>query len=1135
MINLNKNSAIWLVSDEQLNGEFRQAVSLVRQIYRKVHGVSSTTSLAYKVEAVLNCGVDISRWGRLELDALLQVTFRDSEVTLSYVDRTLANTPPSYGTALSQFFRMVFIALWGRRVLIAPLSIQTINHQVECFDMLCEKLDVESLTLIRGLHPESKIASIFKRGEFNDGSSRVNFWLRLLLSTNFYGVDDIQSEDCQKLFDSANGVGVLPLRRYYVNDFLLSVTAACEEKKALVEAIFAQYKISKLVAKPERVRLGRRVSTKVKVKTAAEESVLRSFEVAQQLASGNRDFDFKETFKAHFPSPRIREIFSLGEEGARFPFFEWSHPQVQAFALHIDAVFRSFLKSKRLQKSDGHTFMLGMLMSYLLAYLPNFFMRRDGSLENYPRTLNDFSCSLYFTRESIFLDGVIKYLRAPPHTFLTYVEAFARAHGWTNETHYSRVLIMQHFCEYVEDNRLALPDANESKCTFTSSCFPSIEKKSGTVKRPIPRPYFATFLSMLYSLEYLAEHINLMPFVAGRKEMDINYGVMDGKLLQPSMADLLHSHAWAGLISREVQGMEQVNQSLLNYTPIFYHEKQIYRFDFLPRFYKIVDFEIGGRVLQLVSPNEVRLTQLMCETGLRQHHLAWLNKDKYDCVLDRYWKSPLAPLFVSSDKSHGEWTAIVSRHVIHIMDRQKKWYDSCSSESYKEDLWYGMTEGSKFGQYKPLFRNSGTTDSNWKNNRHFPIFLMILQYFIKIIMEDDSGEDLVFIKTAPNEKTPIAGYDDLSLSKVSVSSLSSPHTPHGLRAGFVTEAMRFLPPSIIGQFMTGQTEELVWYYTIFDDENMPDHQKLLADYMTKNMDKLQGGEAPELAQAVLKLNARLKDSIHQDPIKAIETHGLMSLTGVKEEQNGLEVLRARRYTTLAYNNCHICPFNNHCPKEVVDQLGVGRPCALCPYAIRGVDHLPAVCAEKDKSKEMMRGVLDKLREYQALKPSSRNHQVEETLNSEYDRHAREACALEAIEQQLYKMATDGDVKSLFLTDKKGLTAHYKKIHLSEGEHLLKRLIDVQNFPDVNSARLDQKFAYMRSMMLVRQGKFEELLRVDPRPPSHQLSSQIASMLTAGVLNVRDVVKIGHAAANPSLEAKPVQSMSAKIGVILPEG
>lgn len=128
MINLDKNSAIWLVSDEHLNGEFRKAVSLVRQIYRKVHGASSNNSLAYKVEAVLNSGVDISSWGRLELDTLLQVTFRDSETSLSDVDRALGNTPPSYDMALSQFFRMVFIALWGRRVLIAPLSIQTINH-----------------------------------------------------------------------------------------------------------------------------------------------------------------------------------------------------------------------------------------------------------------------------------------------------------------------------------------------------------------------------------------------------------------------------------------------------------------------------------------------------------------------------------------------------------------------------------------------------------------------------------------------------------------------------------------------------------------------------------------------------------------------------------------------------------------------------------------------------------------------------------------------------------------------------------------------------------------------------------------------------------------------------------------------
>ncbi|WP_318865732.1 hypothetical protein, partial [Pseudomonas soli] len=121
----------------------------------------------------------------------------------------------------------------------------------------------------------------------------------------------------------------------------------------------------------------------------------------------------------------------------------------------------------------------------------------------------------------------------------------------------------------------------------------------------------------------------------------------------------------------------------------------------------------------------------------------------------------------------------------------------------------------------------------------------------------------------------------------------------------------------------------------------------------------------------MRLNARLGASIHKDPVKAIDKHGLISLTGVREGQSGLEVLRAKRYTKLAYNLCHICPFDNRCPEEVVKQLGAGRPCVLCPYAIRGVDHLPAICAEKDKSKEIMREILDKLREYRALKASAR--------------------------------------------------------------------------------------------------------------------------------------------------------------------
>lgn len=420
----------------------------------------------------------------------------------------------------------------------------------------------------------------------------------------------------------------------------------------------------------------------------------------------------------------------------------------------------------------------------------------------------------------------------------------------------------------------------------------------------------------------------------------------------------------------------------------------------------------------------------------------------------------------------------------------------------------------------------------WKNYKLFPVYLLMLQYFIRETMGDTDGDALVYCKDSLGAELPVYDYSLEYLNKVSRGSLSSPHTPHALRAGFVSEAIRFLPPSIIGQFMTGQTEELVWYYAIFDGKNMPDHQKLLADYLQKNMEALGQGEAPELAKVVMEMNSRLMSSIQKDPVNAIQHHGLVSLNGVKESENGVELLRAKRYTQLAFNNSHICPFGNHCPKEVVEQFGAGQPCTLCPYAIRGVDHLRAISVEKDKAKEMMAGVLKHIKEHRALKKSSQNTQAIEKLNAEHDLHAREAFALEAIEQQLYLMSKSGQLHNFYANDKEGVVNHYQKIQLTEDEHLLKRLIDVQNFPDATSPELNTKFAYMRTALLVKESKIEELLKVDDRSPAHKLGSQIGSMLRAGALHVNDVLRIKKSAELLHDMQEPSLVIANRMGVSL---
>jgi hypothetical protein len=1130
MINLHPTDAVWLISGEEVVSSFTRAVETVRQVYRKQYGAQPRGTVGEKLEGAFDYGIAFENWGVEDIQALLESTFRGLDHKVLELRPEWRHVPKAYEKCVSQFFRVVFVTLWGWKVFLAPLEFQTVVNLSEVFDSVCEKLDVECLSIIRGAHPESKIDSIFKREEFACGSSRVNFWLRLLLSTTAYTMEDLSEQDATTLFQCANGEGELPLRRYYVNDFLLVLTAQNASKRKIVESLINEHKAARDSLKAAKVSKGRSVGRKrPKNRTPADEAYDTSFLVAKEIASGLRDFKFEEVFKEYLPGHRLGKIFTIGEESNPSPFFKLSHLNAQNFSVMLDGFFRSFTKSKRLQSSKGYDFAGVLLMSYSMCYLPSFFLKRDGNLHDYPKNLNDFNCTLFFTREATFLDGVIKFEKQPPRTFLGYMKEFARASRWTNDTHYGRVLIIEQFCDYVQEHNLILPDCGKFKSNFTVDCYPPVEKKAGTVKVPVPRPYFSAFISMLDSLEYLVDHINSMPFYADQNEHEINYGVLNGELHQPSSVELANSHAWAGLIGRNVGGVDEVNQRLLNYTPIFYHEDKIHTFKFLPRFYKVVDIEIRNEIVQRISPNEVRLTQLLCHTGIRQQHLVWLDKDKYDHSIDRYRKLQFAPLAVSSDKSHGEWTAIVSMHAIEIMDRQRKWYDSCTSQSYQNDLWYGLVEGSKFGRYKPLFRGTSESDTNWKNYRHFPVYMLILQHFIRIDLDDFSGSDLVSIKLADGSSQPYDDYSADFLSTIAVRDLTSPHTPHGLRAGFISDAVRFLPPSIIGKYMTGQTEALVWYYVIFDGENMPDHQELLADYMLKNMDRLERGDAPELADTVLKLHARLIKDIEKDAVEAIKTHGLISLTGVTEDQNGLELLRAKRYTKLAFNNCHICPFDNRCPKEVVAKIGPNNPCALCPYAIRGIDHLPAVSAEKDKAKEIMLGVLDKIQQFRALKPKARNPQILENLNVEYDHFAREAYALEAIEQQLYQMGQTGDGESFFLQEKDGLVAHFQRVELSEVGHVLKRLVDVQNFPDLSSPRLDAQFAQMRMRMLVSHGKYDELLKPSSKPQSHQLASQIASMMSAGALSVRDVMKIGQDSENASLVSAPTLSISASMG------
>lgn len=106
---------------------------------------------------------------------------------------------------------------------------------------------------------------------------------------------------------------------------------------------------------------------------------------------------------------------------------------------------------------------------------------------------------------------------------------------------------------------------------------------------------------------------------------------------------------------------------------------------------------------------------------------------------------------------------------------------------------------------------------------------------------------------------------------------------------------------------------------------------------------------------------------------------------------------------------------------------------------------------------------------------------------------------------------------------------YEKTNLSEGEHLIKRLIDVQNFPDVTSGMLDTKFAYLRSILLLKKGDMRELLKIRNEAPFSSVSSLIASMISAGEITTQQLFKISKIVTSPTELDSPEADIAKLLG------
>jgi hypothetical protein len=1029
-------------------------------------------------------------------------------------------------TAFTTLTKLVLISLWSQGLIILPRTFTSVKLPSEGFEEIAEKMPSDFLYKALSTNPSSSF--VFK-GIVDEKLRKIacNHWLRLIFNTDWYTEQNVREEDIRVLIENSRGSVSSPLARYYVTDLLIFLFEDHPPLMQVFEKVYGAIVEQKNQEKKERqdeaAKRRREWEKKRNRRYTPQESVAsKQMKAVINHSQGVGDGDIFPLIGTSITSRSLRRMFfskKLDVEND-YPFSKLD-AKVRKLVLVIDRTYKAFIASKRLDKPDNYELGMSILICYVSVYLPRFYRNRDGNLDSFPISFNELTCAYFIVRNEHLSDLINNEIEAPL-TFFKFVELLGEKFDWEwDTTTYMHLKNAQRYFEYIQASNTVIPEADKFQSSIAEADIPKTRRRSTTVKNVLPREQFQVFLSLLESLDYFIDHINGMAD-------GVNPGVVNRRLVSPSYSQLREQRAWrsiwpahGGRISPEI------DLACLNYTPVVRFGSRYYPLKQMIRFYSLTPYRVNGVDEERATPHVPRILWLMANTGIRQKHLIWLDKDGFDAAIPTK-KTGLAPLIVSTDKAHSEWVSVVSRDVIDVCQRQREWLERNEIESLKEPMWYSAKDKSRFGKFIPLFRLDAT-HSSWGVHEEVGKVMWMLEKFVRHQVGDIDCPTLAYWKPRNSDKTPGRTSDhkinieDYDPEKVDLSwdwRIYTDYSAHGLRAAFVSEHIRFLPPSLIGRHLTGQfSDDLVWYYTIMKAEDVGDHQQLLMNLLMRNEDQIKGGNAPELAEKITEMNRIIARDIEADPSEAISTHGLFSLSDVDDSKNGIAELKAKQYTKLACNSTHICPFGNTCPAEVVRKFGLDKPCTICPYAIRGVIHLPAINAAKFRAIEMMQEYGEKIKSFKGRRKTGVLSSDIENMEVQYDRMTRDAFVLEAIEQQLYHMR-DSNSDQFMVQDSETIKNLYEKLELGVGERLIKRLIDIQCFPDLDSPMAQRKFSGLRYKLIVASDDIRELLKSHQEPESALLASQLHSMMSTNDLSVRDIYRIASANLSDGMDSNP---------------
>lgn len=756
----------------------------------------------------------------------------------------------------------------------------------------------------------------------------------------------------------------------------------------------------------------------------------------------------------------------------------------------------AYLKKVKRENNKARITALGYLNIYLFGYLPYWYSIHPNFEFDFPSNPNKLISAVFVADLGVY-DALVK-----PLPFVEFLNQKAVKREWEATTHYSVLKQVEKFFDFVVRVGAQTPGCDTFVQPIGSLDYPQLSRPKGTNKKPIPRRIFKFYIQYV---ETLCAHLEV--------------------LLERVVSGVIHEDSFITGIGHKntiVDTFATAND--VGFVPVIFYKNKTIPLRYIPNvlFVDEKNLTTGSRC-RLPHPHGLYQILVSLFTGIRQQHLQWLDEVTFDQEVPTDGGSrEYAELFVNTDKVRTKpWKAYVNFRVIEILRKQRAWRKLVAEPSFADRIWYSGNPNSKWGTILPLFSYSNNGEphadaiyaSAWRRilggvQGILPEIgesnIQLLRFLPKNVAIDDTDID---------EKLYVFGAEQTRKCAVDIKSAI---TPHSARVSVVSHSISILPADLIGKYWTGQTEAAVHHYVVLDDEEVFAEQQL-QNLQLRDKGYEQGYEAmlkgipgrvsPYVAAdgEMSNLSAGIKENLED----TLTSYGCISLSLDNDGQTGLDVLRETRAIGAAMNKTEICPFGNHCPKEVVLKLGGFKRCGPCNYAVRSIDHLPAVTAKIRQVFEELSDLNNVLEESHdgrelTLAELDEAERQRDRLSEDFAAWQMSAEVLEIMRQRVER----GESKVTWHIQKpEVIERHLRRVKFptNSTEYLLARLAESEAFPMLESPQIRSRFELLRRKLLANIGKFEEAFSLEVSSnPTAECLGLIRSIVSSHNLSILDL-------------------------------